>query len=1394
MNKHVELNRYFTEFSNSEDFDYNYTWATYFGDKITWDKVLEKKCSVILGEAGSGKTEELKEQCKKLKEKNEDSFFFRIDQLINGKLENCLTTTELAFFERWKRNSNRKAYFFLDSIDETKLISYASFTQALINFSNSIPLNTNNYSIVLSCRGSEWSNIQDRDEISRILLNLNDYNQQAEPNTSNSEKNFQLLSLAPLDYDQVKTLSVEIDPANSAIFLNEVNTANAFDFVRRPQDAIELIQYFKEHQKLGNLSEIIADDIRRKLTETQDKKGKHDISFAELYKGSMHLAAATVLCSNFHISTLENGLQSEALNPKKCLPPSWSEQQIKGLLKLGIFDEATFNKIKFHHRRINEYLTAQYFIGLLENGCSYKKIKELFIKEIFDREVVVNNLQTTLPWLCIGDKDYNKRLFTATCNLKPALLVAYGDPLSLSSNQREQIFLSMIKKFDEHRDYYESIDRAQMAMFSSLDLSALIKSELIKDGLSYEKQRFLLRLVCFGRIESCLNDILQEKFLINTQLQYFISQSVHEFGDENHKNRLNQLAENIDVFTYQNLLGLFEALLPAPQYLVDDLVSLIERSENPGEYHEIDQLCDLLKQNLSSTQKLLLLEKLTALLRTEPFIEPRKEIKKISKKYFWLSDLIFIFTQELLMPCDIFDTNKAILFKALNLLDSINLSFIRSSNKNYQLDISASEYPHIQEWLFEKYSSTSENETHLFFYCELVKLTSDDFEWLILSARLNSPSFKFAIDVWSRRLNCSVKGYNQLKSIALINNELSTVWCKKKMIHPWLAKMKWSLFRFKDKVTGKYDKYRFRRYEKSLKTWYYTQIKNRFNFYRHIKKISNAEYIGYLSYLYRLEDRQEAFNSFERTKNFYGITLAKAAERGLTKLWRKSVSSIDFSKSENSYLPMQICSVQFDINSGLDWHKLNKVEVVFLTELAFKELNNVPDWLDTLASYYCELVVNKIISKLNADWLIDEGEGNITLSTINKLSDLNHGQEEIINHLIEKFKTGEPKNIWITKSIFEYLLNKNFQQTLILNKIAFINCQKLINGDVVKLRYWLLLLFKIDPLATIEIIKDDSRDNVIKYEFLEGIFSELARPDGLRSKSNSNTLIYSPSILEKLIPCVFSIIKPAKDIVRLGGGSYSPTSRDHAQDFRDSLIGELLKQNSHEATKTLSTLMNVEILRNNVDWLHMGFVNHLESRVQDQPWKENDIEEFSNYFEKQPTCSHQLFLLIGDRLDDIKDCIENSDQSPKERLFKIEPEPEFRKWLTLELNNRAKDKYPTPQQEVEVINGKKPDIRIAPTNIGPISLELKWAENWSFSELVKALEVQLVGQYLKAFDSNNGFFVLGYRDVDRKKTWKEGSISYNFESLIARLNEEAKKIKLANLKLEGLNVVGINFT
>lgn len=1392
MNKHVELNRYFTEFSNSDDFDYNYTWATYFGDKITWVKVLEHKCSVILGEAGSGKTEELKEQCKKLKEKSEDSFFFRIDQLINGKLENCLTTTELAFFERWKHNDNRKAYFFLDSIDETKLISYASFSQALINFSNSIPLNSNNYSIVLSCRGSEWSNIQDRDEISRVLLN--DNNPQAEPNTSNSEKSFQLLSLAPLDYDQVKTLSEMIDPANSAMFLNEVNSANAFDFVRRPQDAIELIEYFKEHQKLGNLSEIIADDIRRKLTETQDKLGKHDIPFAELYKGSMNLSAATVLCSNFHISTLENGVQSEALNPKKCLPSSWSEQKIKGLLKLGIFDEATFNKIKFHHRRINEYLTAQYFIALLENGCSYKKIKELFIKEIFDREVVVNNLQTILPWLCIGDKDYNKRLFTATCNLKPALLVAYGDPLSLSSNQREQIFLSMIKKFDGHRDYYESIDRAQMAMFSSLDLSALIKSELAKDGLSYEKQRFLLRLVCFGRIESCLNDILQEKFLINTQLQYFISQSVQEFGDENQQIRLNQLAKNINVFTYQNLLGLLEALLPAPHYLVGDLVYLIERSENPGEFHEIDQLCDLLKQNLSSIQKLLLLEKLTVLLRTEPYIEPRKEIKKISKNYFWLSDLIFIFTQELLASSAIFDTNKTTLFKALNLLDSINLSFIRSSNKDYQLDVNASEYPHIQEWLCEKYSSTPENETHLFFYRELVKLTSDDFEWLILSARLNSSNFKFAIEVWSRKLNCSVKGYKQLKSIALINSELGAVWCEKKVIHPWLAKIKWSLLRFNDKVTGKYDTYRIRRYKSNLKSWYYTHINNRYYFYRHISKISSAEYVGYLQRLYRLEDRQETFDSFEKTKTLYGATLAKAAERGLTKLWRKSVSSIDFSKPEITYLPMHLCSVQFDINSGLDWHKLNETEVTFLTELAFRELNIAPDWLDTLASFHRELVVNKIISKLNADWLIDQGEGNITLSTINKLSDLNHGQEEIINHLIEKLKTEEPKNIWITKSIFEYLLNKNFQQALTLNKIAFRNCQKLINGDVERLRYWLLLLFKIDPLATVEIIQNDSSDNVIKYELLESIFSELARPDGLRSKSNSNTLIYSPSILEKLIPCVFSIIKPAKDIIRRGGGSYSPTSRDHAQEFRDSLIGELLKQNSHEATKTLSILMNVEILKNNVDWLHMGFAQHLESRAQDQPWKENDIEEFSNYFEKQPTCSHQLFLLIGDRLEDIKDCIENSDQSPKERLFKIEPEPEFRKWLTLELNNRAKDKYPAPQQEVEVINGKKPDIRIAPTSIGPISLELKWAENWSFSELVEALEIQLVGQYLKASDSNNGFLILGYRNTDRKKTWKEGSTSYDFENLVARLNEEAKKIKLTNLKLEGLNVVGINFT
>ena len=59
-------------------------------------------------------------------------------------------------------------------------------------------------------------------------------------------------------------------------------------------------------------------------------------------------------------------------------------------------------------------------------------------------------------------------------------------------------------------------------------------------------------------------------------------------------------------------------------------------------------------------------------------------------------------------------------------------------------------------------------------------------------------------------------------------------------------------------------------------------------------------------------------------------------------------------------------------------------------------------------------------------------------------------------------------------------------------------------------------------------------------------------------------------------------------------------------------------------------------------------------------------------------------------------------------------------------------------QEPEIDGRQRPDIRVTHPKTDPISIEVKWADSWSFWELENGLEQQLVGQYLSAHNSRFG--------------------------------------------------------
>jgi len=102
-------------------------------------------------------------------------------------------------------------------------------------------------------------------------------------------------------------------------------------------------------------------------------------------------------------------------------------------------------------------------------------------------------------------------------------------------------------------------------------------------------------------------------------------------------------------------------------------------------------------------------------------------------------------------------------------------------------------------------------------------------------------------------------------------------------------------------------------------------------------------------------------------------------------------------------------------------------------------------------------------------------------------------------------------------------------------------------------------------------------------------------------------------------------------------------------------------------------------------------------------------------------------------------------------------------------------------REDEVADLKKPDIRLT-TNHGAhrAAIEIKIADNdWSGSvrDLERALETQLVGQYLRHESTRAGCLLLTYSG--RKTYWQnpDSGAHLDFESLCDRLRDHARSIE-----------------
>ena len=281
-------------------------------------------------------------------------------------------------------------------------------------------------------------------------------------------------------------------------------------------------------------------------------------------------------------------------------------------------------------------------------------------------------------------------------------------------------------------------------------------------------------------------------------------------------------------------------------------------------------------------------------------------------------------------------------------------------------------------------------------------------------------------------------------------------------------------------------------------------------------------------------------------------------------------------------------------------------------------------------------------------------------------------------------------------------------------------------------------------------------------------------------------------LLGQLVRYAYALVRPADDQVH--EEVYTPDTRDHAETARSFLHAKLLDTPGRDTRRVLLELADEDDFAHLADRLRFQARRRAAIDAEFPPFDPADVAALDSCHEAPPHDRDGLFTVMMDRLDDLAHDLAHDDFTNKSTLRGIDTEAEMQRNLAREIRQRASGVYKVTREE-EVADNKQPDIRLSVANRDlKAVIEVKIADNWTPTELERALRNQLTGQYLRHSNCRAGCLLLTYRG--RKTCWMrpETRKRMTFSELVALLNDKARDIENESAHGVRIAVFGLDLT
>lgn len=1387
-----------------------------------WPDILKSHRVVVLAEAGSGKTEELKEQARRRSAEGAFAFYATVQDVGREGLDTAIDGSvggSRGSLAAW-RASDQPAWFFVDSIDEAKLDG-VRLERALSRLAEAIVGAEARAHIVLAGRHTDWEFRRDLRRLEEVLPGPTIGTLPAPPSpsellvrairheevspTDQKREEPVVVLIAPLDAERVRLFASGKGAPNLDAFINEIEAANLWQFARRPLDLDWLVQFWNANNRLGSLAEMLANSLSERLRESNLDRARRDPLTAERAMAACErVGAALVLCRQATISIPDSEIVLSGNSPPLDLAAvllDFGADQRTRLLNRPVFDPATFGRARLHNDNqgvVRAYLAARWLLRLRRANLSQRTLFSLLFAETYGINVVKPSLQETAAWLSLWDDDVAQEVIRRA----PHLLLTAGDPATLSEFNRANALIQLIERTVNNDETVPMLDFDSVKRFSKPDLSPTVRSLWARHKSHEAASQLLLQIIWLGPLRDCVDLAMEAAFddAGNRYRQIVGGRALMAAANDELKRRYTErVASSCTTLPATVVWDAVESLFPTI-ISVDDLLTIlrqIDLTDRDGGVGFEWQSANLVAKLTEAQALEHLLSGLLVILGVDNANighQPEDREKALLSAIAAASFQLLRRLREDEAPAVVIDAvvrvNRMVRYgtgslwtRAGNAPAELRRTPGRRRKAFWRAAETMREHRFLQGKLLE-----GPWQMDFLGWSPPVDLT--DIDWLLedtphrVAGNERTLGINTALAIW-RDAGRPDALRAQIEGVARADAAMSATfdaWLNPPPRDPALVESERNLREIQDRNAAER--------ENSERNWieFVDGLKSNPNQLRHLPPATSAGVDGRLYHLWQV------LRSATRNITHYGIdtiaavvpilgeALAAALRDGLIAHWRtwepssKSAKQPDQRNSMSSLDSMGIAGVALDAASRPDWaNALDSNLARRATVYATLEIAAFGKWLGSLSARWPLEVQAVLLHEIGFE--LDNPATSTAFGVLGDAANADQTTARLLaNPLLAELGRREALPETLLKPLLTAITrglaasDHEALRTLALSRFA-----AAIDPAISSL--YLGVCFALDANSATKALsaKLDALRPADQTILVQHVLPQIFGDRFGHSDYSPPELAFGD--LERLVKIAYKTIRVEDDNERPSGEAYSPDGRDRAEGARSAAFNKLAStpgRATFDAMLRLSKLKGFPISTKRLRELAR---ERAEQDSESAPWPPREPAAFENTGQMFPQTPLDLQRLLVGRLDDLQHRLLHSDFAQGGTLAQLPDENAVQNWTADRLRSEQGRSY-SVEREPHVVDEKEPDIRARSTATDTsVPIEIKVAETWSLKELEKALTVQLCGRYLRAREGRHGILLLVHQKP-RTRGWTKARTGkrLKFEDVVAHLRAMAIKI------------------